>query len=249
MSSEYTHGEPLTDPPSAKYRRATITLQLGVPETWMEDGSEARIIAAIETLFGTTTTGTGPGGAIMHGLFALSWKPGEVAKLPNGASMESVLERWRLEYPLRSRPLRSEPRDDSLRAPDGAPWYAHNDGPCGPDCSERKTWAPRPGQMKLTLYPEAPSYAAHADMHEPPPYPAESLDWQGEPTGYPPEPEGELSDIARYADRCPTCSSRMPQLHPSAGEGGEVTTKCPDVWHGTPHSYFTEEQLRGERPV
>jgi hypothetical protein len=24
--------------------------------------------------------------------------------------------------------------DTSSRAPDGAPWYAHNDGPCGPEC-------------------------------------------------------------------------------------------------------------------
>jgi hypothetical protein len=26
------------------------------------------------------------------------------------------------------------PRDTSSRAPDGAPWYAHLDGPCGPEC-------------------------------------------------------------------------------------------------------------------
>jgi hypothetical protein len=26
------------------------------------------------------------------------------------------------------------PIDRALRAPDGAPWYAHNDGPCGPEC-------------------------------------------------------------------------------------------------------------------
>jgi hypothetical protein len=26
------------------------------------------------------------------------------------------------------------PSDISNRAPDGAPWYAHLDGPCGPEC-------------------------------------------------------------------------------------------------------------------
>jgi hypothetical protein len=26
------------------------------------------------------------------------------------------------------------PSDVSNRAPDGAPWYAHMDGPCGPEC-------------------------------------------------------------------------------------------------------------------
>lgn len=149
----------------AKYRRAAITLQLGVPEIWMEDGSEARIVAAIEQLFNSNASGVGPGGSVLHAMFVLSWKPGDVAKLPTGAEIEPMLEKWRAEYPLRTK--------DEVQT----------------------------------------------DFHEPPGYPSRSLEWPEE---------------SRHADRCPTCSSRMPQLHPSAGEGGEVTARCPDVWHGTP---------------
>lgn len=32
--------------------------------------------------------------------------------------------------------------------------------------------------------------------------------------------------------RCPTCDSRQPSQHPSAGEGGEVTALCTDPFHG-----------------
>lgn len=36
--------------------------------------------------------------------------------------------------------------------------------------------------------------------------------------------------------RCPTCTSRQPNLHPAAGDGGEVTALCPDAFHPQPHS-------------
>lgn len=32
--------------------------------------------------------------------------------------------------------------------------------------------------------------------------------------------------------RCPRCDSRSPNLHPAAGDGGEVTGLCPDPFHG-----------------
>lgn len=34
--------------------------------------------------------------------------------------------------------------------------------------------------------------------------------------------------------RCPTCDSRQPNLHPAAGDGGEVTKLCPDAFHDAP---------------
>jgi hypothetical protein len=251
MASEYQPGEPLADPPSPKYRRAAITLQLGVSENWVLDGSEETLIAAIESLFRAASTGVGPGGAILHGMFVLSWKPGEVARM-GGQDVETALQKWRAEYPLRPRtpvadtvqqfrvgrheayfpppresrpivfcgddakhgphpvgtvdgnnwclgsqaeplpeppggwaahdtaevqgsqyepvynPMATSPEEDkanwqspeylpdrslygpevwpareqeegngSLRAPDGAPWYAHRDGPCGSECDER----------------------------------------------------------------------------------------------------------------
>lgn len=33
--------------------------------------------------------------------------------------------------------------------------------------------------------------------------------------------------------RCPTCESRQPSMHPAAGDGGEVTSLCPDPFHAT----------------
>jgi hypothetical protein len=91
---------PLADPPSPKYRRAAITLQLGVPETWAVDGSEAQIVRAIEDLFNSNESGVGPGGSILHTMFVLSWKPGDIARLPSGEPIEPLLKKWRLEYRL-----------------------------------------------------------------------------------------------------------------------------------------------------
>lgn len=34
-----------------------------------------------------------------------------------------------------------------------------------------------------------------------------------------------------FANRCPTCSSRNPALHPAVGGGGEVTSLCTDEFH------------------
>ncbi len=32
-------------------------------------------------------------------------------------------------------------------------------------------------------------------------------------------------------NRCPTCDSPQPSMHPSAGSGGEVTRLCDDGFH------------------
>lgn len=34
--------------------------------------------------------------------------------------------------------------------------------------------------------------------------------------------------------RCPTCDSPQPSMHPAFGGGGEVTSLCPDPFHGAP---------------
>lgn len=155
-SSEYQHGKPLANPPSAKYRRAAVTLQLGVPETWMDDGSEARIVQAIERLFNSMESGVGPGGSILQSMFVLSWKPGDVARLPSGQPIEPLLEKWRREYPLRPAQraeMRTEPMYEPLRNPLAT--------------SERE---------------DQPDWDKPVDMHEPPGYPSRSLEW-GESQG------------------------------------------------------------------
>jgi hypothetical protein len=50
------------------------------------------------------------------------------------------------------------------------------------------------------------------------------------------------SDKKTSTTECPTCGSKDPRLHPSAGDGGEVTKICPDEFHGEP---ISKEETRG----
>jgi hypothetical protein len=69
-----------------KYRRAAIVIELGVSETWMDDGSESILVKLIEDLFATRNE-------IMHGMFLRTWIPGR-------EGMDEEIAKLRKEYPL-----------------------------------------------------------------------------------------------------------------------------------------------------
>lgn len=81
------------DLPGPKYTRTIVIVQLGTSVTWTRDESKERTIAAIESLFnaGDPENGTGPGGAVLEGLFV---------RTELGDGLMPLIENWRKDYPL-----------------------------------------------------------------------------------------------------------------------------------------------------
>jgi hypothetical protein len=172
VSSEAVPGEPLADPPSPKYQRAVVTLELGVPETWTDDGGKDRLIAEIERIMHVTGSGSGPGNATMHGLFVISYRPGS----PDAKAIEEKLDLMRIAYPLRPRQRFDEQRSNFVRL-DQTPVYEPVINPLAttPEEDVPLTQDPLPpGTKRLMLY-------HNPHFQEPPGYPSRWLDWEDEP--------------------------------------------------------------------
>lgn len=207
-----------------KYRRALVTLDLGVSATWMDDGGEADLIRAIEAMLIRPGSGVGPGGAALHALNVECWVPGDEPE------MDAKRERFRLEYPLQQRVLAFDPGAKSSGVV--VVFVDHADTPTLDDATSREEWRKwadnqvnkmdqarfdrlrkdvpthefRAGHSGLTCVEmvvltdgtgDICGYFAHAeihcvasdtpqdspttggsvDVHEPPPYPSESLEW------------------------------------------------------------------------
>lgn len=100
--------------PRAKYRRATVTMEVSMPEAWEESGGRAALIEGIERLFGmrlpvdysggAQPPGVGPHGACLHGMFVTTWVPGTV----DGNASEENIVKARMEYRLETSPAKRD---------------------------------------------------------------------------------------------------------------------------------------------